>query len=45
METIVKAEKLIKYYGTKENPVKAVDQIDLGQIPETSILGNRIFLS
>ncbi|RKI29581.1 ABC transporter ATP-binding protein [bacterium 1xD8-6] len=29
METIVKAEKLIKYYGTKENPVKAVDQIDL----------------
>lgn len=29
METIVKAEKLIKYYGTKENPVKAVNQIDL----------------
>lgn len=29
METIVKGEKLIKYYGTKENPVKAVDQIDL----------------
>lgn len=29
METIVKAEKLIKYYGTKEDPVKAVDQIDL----------------
>ncbi len=29
METIVKVENLIKYYGTKDNPVKAVDQIDL----------------
>lgn len=29
METIVTAENLVKYYGTKENPVKAADHIDL----------------
>lgn len=29
METIVKVENLVKYYGTKDNPVKAADHINL----------------